>query len=64
MPTYDYKCEACGHEFETTQKISDNPLKKCPKCGKMKLKRLIGSANFVLKGKGWYRDGYSNKGGS
>ncbi len=52
MPTYAYKCDACG-EFETTQKISDAPLKKCPTCGG-KVQRLIaGTGGFVLKGSNW-----------
>jgi putative FmdB family regulatory protein len=52
VPTYAYKCEKCG-EFETTQKISEKPLSKCPTCGK-KVERLIsGSGGFVLKGRNW-----------
>ncbi|MEK6778093.1 MAG: zinc ribbon domain-containing protein [Candidatus Deferrimicrobiota bacterium] len=52
MPTYAYKCEKCG-EFETTQKISEKPLSKCPTCGK-KVERLIaGTGGFVLKGRNW-----------
>ena len=52
MPTYAYRCEKCG-EFETTQKISEEPLSKCPKCGK-KVERLIaGTGGFVLKGRNW-----------
>jgi len=43
MPTYDYRCEACGHEFEQFQSMAANPLKKCPQCSKMKLRRLIGA---------------------
>ncbi len=52
MPTYEYKCKECG-EFETTQKMSDPPLKKCPTC-KGKVERLIaGGGGFVLKGSNW-----------
>ena len=52
MPTYVYRCDKCG-EFETTQKISEEPLKKCPTCGK-KVERLIaGTGGFVLKGRNW-----------
>jgi putative FmdB family regulatory protein len=60
MPTYEYGCDACGHEFETQQRISDEPLKKCPKCGKLKLQRLISATAFHLKGGGWYKDAYSS----
>jgi putative FmdB family regulatory protein len=41
MPVYEYLCRACEHEFEREQRISDNPIKKCPACGAMKAKRLI-----------------------
>ncbi len=59
MPTYNYACEACGHEWELEQRISENPVKKCPECGKMKARRMIsGSGNFILKGAGWYSDLY------
>ena len=64
MPTYSYHCDACQHELEAEQRISDAPLKKCPKCSKSKLRRMISSGNFILKGGGWYSDGYgSSKGG-
>ena len=58
MPTYSYQCEACEREFEKEQRISEEALKKCPSCGKLKLRRLITSGNFILKGGGWYSDGY------
>lgn len=54
---YEYQCASCNYEFEAEQKISDEPLEDCPKC-KGKVKRLISKTSFVLKGKGWYRDGY------
>ena len=60
MPTYEYRCTSCGHELEAFQKITEAALKKCPKCGKQKLERLISGGNFVLKGSGWYRDLYSS----
>jgi putative FmdB family regulatory protein len=55
---YEYECEGCGHECVFEQKISDKPKKKCPECGKMKLKRLISRSSFRLVGGGWFRDGY------
>lgn len=58
MPTYEYGCEACGHGWELEQRISADPVKKCPKCGKSKARRLISGANFILKGGGWYADLY------
>ncbi len=62
MPTYDYGCKACGHEFEKEQRISDKPVKKCPSCGKLQAKRLISKTSFVLKGGGWYSDLYASSG--
>jgi len=59
MPTYEYACSACGHEFEREQRITEPPAKKCPGCGKMKARRMVGSGNFILKGGGWYADLYS-----
>ncbi len=59
MPTYDYQCPDCGHEFEEFQSISAKPIKKCPKCGKRKVKRLIGSgAGVIFKGTGFYQTDY------
>ncbi len=59
MPTYDYKCSACGHAFEHFQPITDDPLATCPKCGKDELKRLIGpGGGIVFKGSGWYQTDY------
>jgi len=59
MPTYEYLCGKCDHEFEREQRITDDPVKTCPKCRSRKVQRLISSANFVLKGGGWYSDLYS-----
>jgi putative FmdB family regulatory protein len=59
MPTYDYKCQACGHQFEALQKITEDPLTKCPKCSKPKLKRLIGAGlGVIFKGSGFYTTDY------
>jgi putative FmdB family regulatory protein len=64
MPTYLYHCDACNSEFEKEQRIVEPPLKKCAKCGKSKARRLITGANFILKGGGWYSDGYGSSKGS
>ena len=59
MPTYDYKCNACGHRFELHQSMKDSPKRKCPKCGKNALERLIGTGAAVLfKGSGFYQTDY------
>jgi len=59
MPTYDYRCNACGHEFEHFQSMSSPVLRKCPKCGKTKLERLIGAGGGLLfKGSGFYITDY------
>ena len=60
MPTYDYACENCGHHWDVEQRMSDDPIRKCPKCGKLKAKRQITGGNFILKGGGWYADAYSS----
>ena len=54
MPIYEYLCSACGHQEEFLQKLSDKPLKKCPKCGKAKFEKMLSTAGFQLKGSGWY----------
>jgi len=59
MPTYEYKCDACGHEFEKFQSISSGPARKCPKCGKLKVRRLISAgAGLIFKGGGFYETDY------
>lgn len=59
MPTYDYECDACGHEMELFQGIKDPVKKKCPECGKNKLRRLFGTgAAIVFKGSGFYQTDY------
>ena len=60
MPTYEYACEACANTWETEQRITEAPLKDCPKCGEPKARRLISGSRFVLKGGGWYADGYGS----
>ncbi len=62
MPTYEYVCDACGHNFDELQSFSDEPLKKCPKCGKNKLRRLFGTGAAVLfKGSGFYETDYRSE---
>ena len=62
MPTYDYRCQSCGAEFERFQKMSDGLLRKCPECGKLKLKRLMGTgAGIIFKGSGFYETDYKRK---
>ena len=59
MPTYEYKCENCGHQFEQFQSITSKPLRTCPQCGENKLNRLIGSgAGIIFKGSGFYQTDY------
>jgi len=62
MPTYDYVCDACQHSFEQFQSIKDEPLVKCPECGRRKLRRLIGpGAAIVFKGSGFYQTDYRSE---
>ncbi|MDH5672248.1 MAG: zinc ribbon domain-containing protein [Myxococcales bacterium] len=60
MPTYHYQCDACGASFDREQRISEDPIKKCEKCGRRKARRMIAGGNFILKGGGWYADGYGS----
>ena len=62
MPTYEYVCPKCDYAFEQFQSMNDAPLKKCPKCKKAGLKRLIGGgAGLIFKGTGFYITDYKNK---
>lgn len=61
MPTYEYQCQACGHQLEAFQKITEPALKDCPACSKPNLERLISGGAFHLKGGGWYKDGYGSQ---
>src|ERR1044071_2381498 len=61
MPIYEYACPKCG-EFEISQRITEDALKRCPKC-RSKVKKLISQTSFQLKGSGWYVTDYARKGG-
>jgi putative FmdB family regulatory protein len=59
MPTYAYKCDSCGHEFDQFQSITAKPVHKCPACGKRTVKRLVGTgAGIIFKGSGFYQTDY------
>ncbi len=60
MPTYEYLCEKCQHNFEISQKMSEDSLKKCPTCGEDSLRRVINATAFHLKGSGWYKTDYAS----
>jgi putative FmdB family regulatory protein len=62
VPTYQYLCEDCKYEFEKFQNITAGPLRKCPKCGKNRVKRLIGTgAGVIFKGSGFYQTDYRSE---
>jgi len=64
MPTYEYACPKCGHQFEQFQSMRDEPLKQCPKCKKAGVKRLVGGgAGLIFKGTGFYITDYKKKSG-
>ena len=59
MPTYEYRCEACGHEFEKFQPMKAAPVRTCPSCHKRKVKRLLGRGGaLIFKGSGFYATDY------
>jgi putative FmdB family regulatory protein len=62
MPIYEYECLQCQEVIEAVQKISDVPMSTCPHC-EGELKKLISNSSFLLKGGGWYADGYSGAAG-
>ena len=62
MPTYDYECDSCGHRFELFQKMGSTPQEECPECGRLELRRLIGSGGAVIfKGSGFYQTDYRSE---
>jgi len=64
MPTYDYACAACDTEFTVERSITDDSSAPCPQCGAEDTRRQISRTSFVLKGGGWYEDGYGSSGGA
>jgi len=60
MPIYEYRCEACGHELEALQKMTDPALSDCPECRQASLKKIISAAGFRLKGNGWYETDFKS----
>jgi putative FmdB family regulatory protein len=61
MPIYEYECQACEHRFELWQKMSDKPVRVCPKCKARNVEKLISHTSFQLKGGGWYSDLYASQ---
>lgn len=63
MPTYEYKCSGCEKVVDIFQSITAKPIKKCPECGKLKLKRMLGmGAGLIFKGSGFYQTDYRSEG--
>lgn len=62
MPIYEYRCEACGHQEEFLQKISEPQLTECPVCHKPTFNKMLSAAGFQLKGSGWYATDFKGKG--
>src|SRR5512138_2521709 len=54
MPTYDYLCDNCGYSFERMQRFSEEPIKECPECHQLKVRRVIHPTGIIFKGSGWY----------
>jgi len=61
MPIYEYECPKCGERFDVMQKVSDPPLKKCKKCNKTGVRKLLGTPALQFKGSGWYITDYAGK---
>ena len=63
MPTYEYVCDACGHSFERMQRFSEEPIKECPHCKQLKVRRVIHPTGIIFKGSGWYITDHGRGGG-
>jgi putative FmdB family regulatory protein len=61
MPTYEYECLSCRHQFEQYQRITDKPLTRCPKCGKRVRRRIGTGAGILFKGSGFYATDYRSE---
>ena len=62
MPTYEYRCKSCEHEWEEFQSITAKPLRKCPECGKLKAERIISAGGgIIFKGSGFYQTDYRSE---
>ena len=61
MPIYEYRCQACGHQEEFLQRVTEPPLTECPVCRKPTFQKLLSAAGFQLKGSGWYATDVKNK---
>ncbi len=61
MPIYEYQCSKCNHKHEALQRLSDEPLRQCPECGRQSLRKLVSAASFRLKGVGWYETDFKDK---
>jgi putative FmdB family regulatory protein len=62
VPIYEYRCDACGHQEDHLQKISEPQLTVCPACGKPVYKKMLSAAGFQLKGSGWYATDFKTTG--
>ena len=62
MPIYEYRCTSCGQVFEVMQKFSDDPITECRYCEDGVVEKLISRSSFILKGTGWYKTDYAQKG--
>ena len=60
MPTYDYRCRDCGHEFEAVQAFSDDALTECPECGGS-LRKVFGNIGVTFKGSGFYKTDHGSR---
>lgn len=63
MPTYEYRCKSCAHEFEVQQSFSDDPLRECPQC-KGELRKLFGNIGISFKGSGFYKNDHGSRASS